>query len=94
VITVAGVSRRYGDRVAVHDLTFDVRPGRVTGFVGPNGAGRSTTMRMMVGLTAPDHGEVRYGGVPYADLRRPARVVGAVIDARCMHPGRTARKHP
>ena len=67
--------------------------GRVTGFVGPNGAGKSTTMRMMVGLTRPDGGEVRYDGVRYTDLRHPARVVGAVLDARCMHPGRTARNH-
>ena len=67
--------------------------GRVTGFVGPNGAGKSTTMRMMVGLTRPDHGEVRYDGVRYTDLRHPARLVGAVLDARCMHPGHTARNH-
>ena len=65
----------------------------MTGFLGPNGAGKSTTMRMMVGLTRPDAGEVRYDGVPFADLREPARVVGAVLDARCMHPGRTARNH-
>ena len=67
--------------------------GRVTGFVGPNGAGKSTTMRMMVGLTRPDAGEVRYDGVRYTDLRHPARMVGSVLDARCMHPGRTARNH-
>ncbi len=67
--------------------------GRVTGFVGPNGAGKSTTMRMMVGLTRPDRGEVRYGGVPYTDLRHPARHVGTVLDPRCMHPGHTARRH-
>ena len=74
-------------------MTFDVAPGRVTGFVGPNGAGKSTTMRMMVGLTRPDSGEVRYDGIRYPDLRHPARVVGSVLDARCMHPGRTARNH-
>ena len=93
MISVTNVTQRYKDRVAVHDLTFDVLPGRVTGFVGPNGAGKSTTMRMMVGLTRPDHGEVRYHGVPYADLHRPARLVGTVLDTRCMHPGRTARNH-
>ena len=93
MITVTGLTKRYGDRTAVDDLTFDVAAGRVTGFVGPNGAGKSTTMRMMVGLTRPDHGDVRYDGVRYTDLRHPARVVGAVLDARCMHPGRTARNH-
>jgi ABC-2 type transport system ATP-binding protein len=93
MISVTNVTKRYKERVAVHDLSFDVLPGRVTGFVGPNGAGKSTTMRMMVGLTRPDHGEVHYHGVPYADLHRPARLVGTVLDTRCMHPGRTARNH-
>ena len=71
MITVTGLTKRYGDRTAVDDLTFTVAAGRVTGFVGPNGAGKSTTMRMMVGLTRPDHGEVRYDGVRYTDLRAP-----------------------
>ena len=93
MITVAGITKTYGARVAVDDLTFDVAPGRVTGFVGPNGAGKSTTMAMMVGLTRPDRGEVRYHGVPYRELCSPARTVGSVLDARCMHPGRTARHH-
>ena len=93
MITVSGLTKHYGDRTAVDGLTFTVAAGRVTGFVGPNGAGKSTTMRMMVGLTRPDGGEVRYDGVPYTDLRHPARLVGAVLDARCMHPGRTARNH-
>jgi ABC-2 type transport system ATP-binding protein len=93
MITVSGLTKHYGDRIAVHEMTFDVAAGRVTGFVGPNGAGKSTTMRMMVGLTRPDRGEVRYHGVPYTRLRRPARIVGSVLDARCMHPGRTARNH-
>ncbi len=93
MITVTGLTKRYGRRVAVDDLSFDVAAGRVTGFVGPNGAGKSTTMRMMVGLTRPDHGDVRYDDVSYDQLRHPARVVGAVLDARCMHPGRTARNH-
>ncbi len=93
MITVNGLTKRYGQRTAVDDLTFTVGAGRVTGFVGPNGAGKSTTMRMMVGLTPPDAGEVRYEGVPYTDLRHPARVVGSVLDPRCMHPGRTARNH-
>jgi len=93
MISVAGITKQYGRRTAVNDLTFDVAAGRVTGFVGPNGAGKSTTMRMMVGLTRPDRGEVRYDGVRYTDLLHPARVVGSVLDARCMHPGRTARQH-
>jgi ABC-2 type transport system ATP-binding protein len=93
MITVSGLTKHYGDRIAVHEMSFDVAAGRVTGFVGPNGAGKSTTMRMMVGLTRPDHGDVRYHGVRYARLLRPARIVGSVLDARCMHPGRTARNH-
>jgi len=93
MITVTGLTKRYGHRLAVDDLGFELRPGRVTGFVGPNGAGKSTTMRMMVGLTRPDRGEVRYDGVRYGELRDPARVVGSVLDPRCMHPGRTARDH-
>jgi ABC-2 type transport system ATP-binding protein len=93
MITVTGLTKKYGDRLAVDDLTFDVAAGRVTGFVGPNGAGKSTTMRMMVGLTPPDRGDVHYAGIHYRDLRHPARTVGAVLDARSMHPGRTARNH-
>src|SRR4051794_4439852 len=93
MISVTGVTKRFGHHHAVEDLTFDVAAGRVTGFVGPNGAGKSTTMRMMVGLTRPDSGDVRYDGVPYTDLRHPTRVVGAVLDARSVHPGRSARNH-
>ncbi len=93
MISVSGITKQYGARLAVDDMTFDVASGRVTGFVGPNGAGKSTTMRMMVGLARPDAGEVRYDGVNYTDLLHPARVVGSVLDARCMHPGRTARNH-
>jgi ABC-2 type transport system ATP-binding protein len=93
MITVSQLSKRYGKHVVVDDLSFEVAAGRVTGFVGPNGAGKSTTMRMMVGLTRPDRGEVCYRGVGYTELLRPACVVGSVLDARCMHPGRTARDH-
>jgi ABC-2 type transport system ATP-binding protein len=93
MITVTGLTKQYGKRVAVDDLSFDVAAGRVTGFVGPNGAGKSTTMRMMVGLTRPDRGEVRCSGVRYRDLKSPARTVGSVLDAQSMHPGRTARNH-
>jgi len=93
MITVSSLTKRYGSRLAVDDITFDVADGRVTGFVGPNGAGKSTTMRMMVGLTRPDHGDVRYHGVDYTRLQHPTHVVGSVLDARAMHPGRTARQH-
>jgi ABC-2 type transport system ATP-binding protein len=93
MITVSGLTKQYGKRRAVQDITFEVAAGRVTGFVGPNGAGKSTTMRMMVGLTRPDSGEVRYHGTSYTDLKSPARIVGSVLDARCMHPGRSARNH-
>ena len=93
MISVSGITKTYGPRLVVDRMTFDVAAGRVTGFVGPNGAGKSTTMRMMVGLARPDRGEVRYDGINYTDLRHPARVVGSVLDARCMHPGRTARNH-
>src|SRR6188768_3270592 len=92
-IEIEGLGKRFRSVQAVDDLTFTVAAGRVTGFVGPNGAGKSTTMRMMVGLTRPDHGEVRYDGVRYTDLRQPARLVGTVLDPRCMHPGHTARNH-
>jgi len=93
VITISGITKQYGDRVAVDNINFDVAAGTITGFVGPNGAGKSTAMRMMVGLTRPDAGQVRYAGVNYTDLLHPARVVGSVLDARVMHPGRTARNH-
>lgn len=93
MINVSGVSKKYGGRQAVSDISFQVAPGRVTGFVGPNGAGKSTTMRMMVGLTKPDSGDVRYAGTRYRDLSHPARMVGSVLDAKCMVPGRTARSH-
>ena len=93
MITVTALTKHYGNKLVVDDMTFDVAAGRVTGFVGPNGAGKSTTMRMMVGLTRPDHGDVRYHGTSYTRLHQPARVVGSVLDARCMHPGRTARNH-
>ncbi|MGY0059831.1 ABC transporter ATP-binding protein [Streptomyces sp. LZ34] len=85
--------KRYGPTAAVDGLTFSVRPGRVTGFVGPNGAGKSTTMRMVMGLDAPDGGSALIGGRPYASLREPLKVVGALLDAEAVHPGRRARSH-
>ncbi|TQS44686.1 ABC transporter ATP-binding protein [Cryptosporangium phraense] len=93
MITFRHVTKRYGRRTAVDDLTVDVRPGRVTGFLGPNGAGKSTTMRILLGLDRPTSGEALVGGVRYAALRWPLREVGAVLDARSAHPGRTARAH-
>ena len=93
MITVSHLTKSYGRRTVVDDLSFDLAAGRITGFVGPNGAGKSTTMRMMVGLARPDAGEVTYRGVTYDELRDPARTVGVVLDARAMHPGRSARNH-
>jgi ABC-2 type transport system ATP-binding protein len=93
MITVSHLTKSYGRRTVVDDLTFELAAGRITGFVGPNGAGKSTTMRMMVGLARPDAGEVTYRGSQYRDLRDPARTVGVVLDARAMHPGRSARNH-
>ena len=93
MISVSNLTKSYGRRTVVDDLSFDLTAGRITGFVGPNGAGKSTTMRMMVGLNRPDSGTVSYGGSSYAELRDPARTVGVVLDARAMHPGRSARNH-
>jgi ABC-2 type transport system ATP-binding protein len=90
MIELAGVTKRYGEKVVVDDLTFAVRPGSVTGFLGPNGAGKSTTMRMILGLDRPSSGHIRIGGKPYADLDDPLRRVGALLDAKAMHGGRSA----
>lgn len=93
MIELTDVTKRYGTTVAVDHLSLEVRPGEVTGFLGPNGAGKSTTMRMMVGLDAPTSGRVRVDGRPYRDLRFPLRHVGALLEARAVHPGRSARDH-
>ena len=93
MITVSNLTKSYGKKTVVDDLSFNLAAGHITGFVGPNGAGKSTTMRMMVGLARPDHGTVTYGGVDFSELRDPARTVGVVLDARAMHPGRSARNH-
>ncbi len=93
VIEVSGLTKRFGAKVAVDDLTFTVRPGMVTGFLGPNGAGKSTTMRMMLGLDNPTAGSVRIDGRPYAHLREPLREVGALLDAKAVHGGRSAYHH-
>ncbi len=93
MIEARGLVKRYRSTLAVDDLSFDVRPGTVTGFLGPNGAGKSTTMRMIMGLDRPDAGQVTVGGRRYADLRWPLREVGALLEAKAFHPGRTARAH-
>jgi ABC-2 type transport system ATP-binding protein len=93
VISARGLTKRYGAVLAVDDLSFDVTPGAVTGFLGANGAGKSTTMRMVLGLDAPTAGSVTVAGRAYRDLPSPLREVGALLDPRCMHPGRSARAH-
>src|SRR6266571_1863742 len=93
MIEAHGLTKRYGRVLAVDALSFDVRPGVVTGFLGPNGSGKSTTMRMMLGLDAPDRGMVRIGGRRYRELGWPLREVGAVLEALAFHPGRSARAH-
>ncbi|MGP3936139.1 ABC transporter ATP-binding protein [Nonomuraea sp. KM88] len=92
-IRATNLSKRYGKTVAVSDLSFDVEPGRVTGFLGPNGAGKSTTMRMILGLDRPSGGTALVDGLPYAELRHPLRKVGALLDAKAVHGGRSARNH-
>ena len=91
MIEARGLTRRYRSTLAVDDLTFQVRPGVVTGFLGPNGAGKSTTLRMLLGLERPTAGSVTVGGRAYRDLRDPLRTVGALLDAKWVHPRRTAR---
>jgi ABC-2 type transport system ATP-binding protein len=93
MIEARGLSKRYGPTVAVDTLTFEVRSSVVTGFLGPNGSGKSTTMRLMLDLDTPDAGQVRIGGRRYRDLRWPLREVGALLEARAFHPGRSARAH-
>jgi ABC-2 type transport system ATP-binding protein len=93
MIEARGLVKRYRSTLAVDNLSFEVRPGTVTGFLGPNGAGKSTTMRMIIGLDLPDAGGVKIGGRSYGELRWPLREVGALLEARAFHPGRTARAH-
>jgi ABC-2 type transport system ATP-binding protein len=93
MITVRGLTKRYGDKVAVDDLSFTVQPGVVTGFLGPNGAGKSTTMRLILGLEAPTRGTVSVNGKPYREHAAPLREVGALLEARAIHPGRSAYHH-
>ena len=93
VIEVLHLTKRFGRTTAVDDVSFRVEPGRVTGFLGPNGAGKSTTMRMVLGLDRPTSGGATVDGRPYAALEAPLRSVGAMLDSRAVHPGRTARAH-
>jgi ABC-2 type transport system ATP-binding protein len=93
MIVARSLTKTYGDKAAVDGVTFTVEPGRVTGFLGPNGAGKSTTMRMILGLDRPTAGSVTVNGRRYQDFPAPLREVGALLEARALHPGRSARDH-
>jgi ABC-2 type transport system ATP-binding protein len=93
VIEAKGLSKRYGEKVAVDDLSFEVHPGRVTGFLGPNGSGKSTTMRIMLQLDIADTGQTFFDGQRYADIQYPTKVVGSLLEAHAVHPKVTARNH-
>jgi ABC-2 type transport system ATP-binding protein len=93
MIEVRDLTKRYGDKLAVDHLSFTVEPGRVTGFLGPNGAGKSTTMRLVLGLDYPDTGTATINGQRYRDLPSPLRTVGALLEAKSVHGGRSARNH-
>ena len=93
MIEARGLTKRYGDTLAVDDLSFQIRPGQVTGFLGPNGAGKSTTMRMILGLDDPTSGSVTIDGHRYAEHERPLRQIGALLEAKAVHPGRSAYHH-
>lgn len=93
MIEAHALTKRFGPKTAVDQVSFTVRPGMVTGFLGPNGAGKTTTMRMIVGLDRPSGGSVTVNGSRYADLKAPLREVGILLDAKAVHPGRSARAH-
>jgi ABC-2 type transport system ATP-binding protein len=93
MIEVRGLSKRYGEKIAVNNLSFDVAPGKVTGFLGPNGAGKTTTMRLILGLDFPNAGSVTIDGKRYASMANPMREVGALLDAKAVHGGRSAYNH-
>ena len=93
MIEVRGLSKHYGERVAVDDLTFTIKPGTVTGFLGPNGAGKSTTMRLILGLDRPSRGTATVNGRQYRDLAAPLHEVGALLEARAVHTGRSGYNH-
>jgi ABC-type transport system involved in cytochrome c biogenesis ATPase subunit len=92
-ISVQGLTKRFGELLAVDQLHFQVDPGTVVGFLGPNGAGKTTTLRMLLGLVTPTAGTATVAGRPYRELPDPARRVGAVLEASGFHPGRSARDH-
>ncbi|MGB3185414.1 MAG: ABC transporter ATP-binding protein [Ornithinimicrobium sp.] len=92
-IEIRGLTKRFAKFTAVDDLTFDVQPGRITGFLGPNGAGKTTTLRMLLGLVKPTSGTGLIGGKAYAELPQPLDVVGAALEATNFHPGRSGRDH-
>jgi ABC-2 type transport system ATP-binding protein len=93
LLAIRNLTKRYGSTLAVDDLSFSAEPGRVLGFLGPNGAGKTTTLRTLLGLTRPTGGEATVDGRPYAELRDPVRVVGAVLEGPQFHPGRSGRNH-
>ena len=93
MIELSGLTKRYGEKVAVNNLSFTVRPGIVTGFLGPNGAGKSTTMRMVLGLDHPTAGDVRIDGRHYQELKDPLTYIGALLEAKAWHGGRSAYNH-
>ena len=93
MIEASGLTKRYGETIAVNDLSFSVRPGIVTGFLGPNGAGKSTTMRLILGLDAPTAGGVTVNGKRYREFDAPLHEVGAILEARSVHSGRSAYYH-
>jgi ABC-2 type transport system ATP-binding protein len=92
-VTVEHLTKKYGVLPAVEDLSFTVEPGSIVGFLGPNGSGKTTTLRMLLGLVTPTSGTALINGVPYARLPTPTRQVGALLEARVTHPGRSARDH-
>ena len=93
MIEARGLTKRYGTKAAIQDVSFSIAPGQVTGFLGPNGAGKSTCMRLMVGLDRPTSGTVTVNGERYSELSAPMAEVGALLDAKGVHPGRSARSH-
>ena len=93
MIEARSLTKRYGDKVAVDDLSFSVEPGKITGFLGPNGAGKTTTMRLILGLDRPTKGTVTVHGKNFGDLAQPMREVGALLDAKAVHGGRSAYNH-
>jgi energy-coupling factor transporter ATP-binding protein EcfA2 len=93
-IRIQNLTKRYGSVLGVDDLSFEVRPGQVTGFLGPNGSGKATTLRILLGLASPSAGTATIGGLPYHQLPGPARQVGAALDSNTFHPGAQRRSAP